>query len=116
MHLFSRQSKPLADHFYYSVFNADPLCPMSVSLATSPEGEVKEAWHYHTQTQKIFLTIDGEGVLMVEGREIRMHVGELIHVEPGEKHAVVRVTKGPMRYAVVRSQNIDDKVTLEVSA
>lgn len=113
MNTFPRRAKNTPGAYYFGDFDQVPLAPFSISLATFDEAYAGEKPHYHTQNQKAFLTLEGEGVLNVNGVDVVMHPEELIHVEPKDIHFVSRVTKSPLKFIVIASSKINDKVIVE---
>ena len=113
MNIFPRKSKTATDAYYFGEFGEVPLAPFSISTATFDESYEGEPKHYHTKNQKVFLTLEGEGILNVNGKQIVMKPEELIHVEPNEVHFVEKVLKGPLKLVVVLSAKENDKVVLE---
>lgn len=72
---------------------------------------VGEENHYHTDSDEIMIVVKGEGVLQVDEREVDLKPGCLIRIEKGEKHRVLKVTKAPIEYYVIKvPDNKDDKV------
>lgn len=113
MNTFPRRAKNTPGAYYFGDFDQVPLAPFSISFASLDETYAGEKRHYHTQNQKAFLTLEGEGVLNVNGMEVVMHPEELIHIEPNEIHFVSRVTKAPLKFIAIASSKIDDKVVVE---
>ncbi len=112
MHIFPRKLKQVPGSYYFGEFDDVPLAPFSISLATLDESYAGESKHYHTKNQKVYLTLEGEGILNVDGKEVAMRPEELIHVESNEVHFVEKVLKGPLKFVVILSAKENDKVTL----
>ncbi len=110
MRLFPRKSKQTPGAFYFGEFDDKPLAPFSISLAEFGADFSGEPVHYHAKNQKVFVTLEGEGVLEVNGQEVPMTPENMIHIEPGERHRIVRVTKAPLKFIVVLSAKENDKV------
>ncbi len=109
MNIFPRKPKTTPGAYYFGEFNESPLAPFSISLATMDESFAGEKRHYHTENQKAFLTLEGEGVLNVNGEEVILRPEEMIHIEPNEVHFVSRVTKAPLKCVVIASSKLNDK-------
>lgn len=113
MNLFPRKAKNTPGAFYFGEYDAVPLAPFSISLATFDDSFAGEKKHYHTQNQKVFVTLEGEGILNVDGKDVVLQPEMMIHVEPNEVHFVSRVTKAPLKFMVITSAKVDDKVVIE---
>ena len=112
MNIFPRKPKQTSGAFYFGEFDDIPLAPFSISLATLDESYEPEKPHYHTQNQKAYVTLEGEGIINVNGKEVSMTPETMIHIEPNEIHFVEKVTKAPLRFIVILSAKTDDKVTV----
>ena len=89
------------------------MAPFSISLATvSKATYVAEKKHYHPKHQKVYVTLDGEGVLSVAGQDIVMRPEEMIQVEPNEVHFVRSVTSDSLSFIVVLGAKENDKVVV----
>ena len=100
----------MADFFYFGEFDDRPLAPFSISMATFTKEYQSEKPHYHTQHQKAFVVIEGEGILNVDGKQISLTPDQMIHVEPKEVHFIESVTKAPLKFIVILSAKDNDKV------
>jgi quercetin dioxygenase-like cupin family protein len=113
MHTFPRKEKSTPGAYYFGDFDDVPLAPFSISQASFDRDTYQpEKRHYHTTHQKAFLTLEGEGVLNVDGREVIMNPDVLIHVEPGEVHFVQEVRTRLLKFIVILAKKENDKVVL----
>ena len=80
------------------------------AFATAPNGEC--VYHCHARSVEVFVAIDGEGVIVVDGKETRMRKGDAMIVEPGEFH-LVRGDDDPLQLLCVVAPNLDDAVFAE---
>jgi len=114
MQIFPRhpkEHKPGA--FYYGEFTDQPLAPFSISVASFSKDYGPEKPHYHTKNQKVYLTLEGEGILNVNGQPVIMKPEEMIHLEPNDIHFVEKVTRAPIKYIVILSSKTNDKVVID---
>ncbi|MFP6858970.1 MAG: cupin domain-containing protein [Roseibacillus sp.] len=52
--------------------------------------EIQDAkLHYHERTDEIYYIIDGEGVLVLDDEEVKVHKGVVVYVPRGVKHKAV---------------------------
>ncbi len=81
------------------------------SSVAEPKGE---GLHYHTESDEIYLPIEGRGTLWVDGKIYRLRPGIVIRVEKGEPHQLLSVSKPPLKLCVAKTPDLsDDKVEIE---
>lgn len=108
---FDEEGQPRPGQFFYGNFGQD--IPFSISYATLAADFEGEKAHYHQKVQKVYVTLEGEGILMVGQREVTMSPEQAIHIGPGEIHYVAKVLKAPLVFMVITNEKKDDKVVLE---
>ncbi len=113
MQIFPRKSKKVPNSYYFGEYNDFPIAPMSVSLAEFDFTYQKEHPYYHTDTQKIFITLEGKGVLNVNGQSVIMEPEAMIHLEPGDIHFVEKISDAPLKFVAITSAKINDKVVIK---
>ncbi len=48
------------------------------------EAEVKDAkLHYHEQMEEIYYVVEGEGKMVLDGEQMGLEKGDLLHIPPG---------------------------------
>jgi quercetin dioxygenase-like cupin family protein len=60
--------------------------------------------HYHRRSTELYYVLDGEGVVLLDGKEHPVRKGTIVHIPPG----VVHGAKGRMRVLVVGIPDIAD--------
>ena len=45
--------------------------------------------HYHERTDEFYYVIDGEGTMVLDGKEIELHEGVVVYVPRGVRHKAV---------------------------
>ncbi len=80
----------------------DPVSGVSLAEATVAAGGRTYA-HVHNVSEEIYYTLDGEGVLYIEGRAHRMASGDAHLIKPGQDHMVVAHSDSPLRFLCVCS-------------
>lgn len=65
--------------------------------------------HYHTNSDEIYIVLEGAINLTVNGNAVRIVEGEHVCVQRGEKHQLISV-EVPHRSFVMRGPSIQDKV------
>ena len=60
--------------------------------------------HYHRRGTELYYVLDGEGSILLDGREHPLRKGSMVHIAPGVLHGA----KGKMRVLVVGIPDIDD--------
>ncbi|HDH07280.1 MAG TPA: cupin domain-containing protein [Thermoproteales archaeon] len=63
---------------------------VSLHLAVAT-GKLRE--HYHKQRDEIYIILEGEGVLTINGKEIRVKPGDVILIPKGSKHSIKPLDK-----------------------
>jgi len=56
--------------------------------------------HYHKVIEEIYFVTGGSGVMIINGREQRIGVGDAVVIRPGERHSVRNDTKDDLRMIV----------------
>ncbi len=119
MELFPRSQKyhadgkPVEGAYFFGNYDDNPLPPFSAAQATFYKDYEGEKPHYHTISEKMYLTLKGLGILVVDGKEVEMKPEQMIHVRPNEVHYVKEVLEEPLEFVVVASKKVNDKVVLE---
>ena len=60
--------------------------------------------HYHKRATELYYVLEGEGKVILDGRENEVRKGTMIHIPPGVVHSAL----GKMRVLVVGIPDIDD--------
>ena len=60
--------------------------------------------HYHKRATELYYVLEGDGKVLLDGREREVHKGSMIHIPPGVVHSAI----GKMRVLVVGIPDIDD--------
>lgn len=60
--------------------------------------------HYHRRATELYYVLEGEGAVILDGKEERVRKGSLVQIPPG----VVHGAKGRMRVLVIGIPDIDD--------
>ena len=60
--------------------------------------------HYHKRATELYYVLEGEGTVLLDGRENQVHKGSMIHIPPGVIHSAA----GKMRVLVIGIPDIDD--------
>ncbi len=62
--------------------------------------EVKESKeHYHDRTHEIYIVVDGDGKLILDGEEIQLEKDMVVYIPPGKPHKIKNGT--PLRMYVI---------------
>ena len=69
--------------------------------------------HYHEQVEETFYFTRGTPLVVVNGEEHRVRVGDAFRMEPGDVHNIVNDTDGPIDAVFIKSSyDPDDKVNV----
>lgn len=60
--------------------------------------------HYHKRGTELYYVLEGEGSILLDGREHPLRKGSMVHIAPGVRHGA----KGKMRVLVVGIPDISD--------
>ena len=83
---------------------------MNFALVRLEAGEDFRA-HYHNVMEENFYILEGEVVIVVDGKENLLSVGDMIHIEPGEIHYLINRADVPvLMVAVLAPSQAGDKV------
>ena len=67
--------------------------------------------HYHEQVEETFYFTQGTPLVLVNGEEHRVRVGDAFRMEPGDVHDIINDTDGPIDAVFIKSQYLPkDKV------
>jgi AraC-like DNA-binding protein len=96
-------------------FQSFPVMKSEAYLYGAHTASVKHGWvcqkHLHHMMIEINLVLEGEQIVMVDGRELRMQAGDLALIPPMLMHAFR--TERPLRYFVLHVQ-VDDPVFFQL--
>jgi mannose-6-phosphate isomerase-like protein (cupin superfamily) len=65
--------------------------------------------HFHTQSDEMFVVLEGALVVEVDGGEIRVGPGEFCCFPAGLLHQILSI-EPPLRTLMIRAPSVDDKV------
>jgi mannose-6-phosphate isomerase-like protein (cupin superfamily) len=68
--------------------------------------------HYHKRATELYYVVEGNGVILLDGREEEIRRGSLVHIPPG----VVHGARGKMRVLVVGIPDIAEDDYFEAEA
>jgi mannose-6-phosphate isomerase-like protein (cupin superfamily) len=57
--------------------------------------------HTHKDDEEIYIILDGEGEMLIDGQPHPVGPGDMCYTKPGHSHALHNGTKRPMRLIVV---------------
>jgi uncharacterized cupin superfamily protein len=55
-------------------------------------------YHYHVNRESVIVVIGGEGIEVIEGREIPIKAGDILFIPAGEKHTTINRSDKDLRY------------------
>ncbi len=55
-------------------------------------------YHYHNHRESVIIVISGEATEIIEGEEIPIKAGDILHIPAGEKHTTVNRSDKDFRY------------------
>jgi mannose-6-phosphate isomerase-like protein (cupin superfamily) len=68
--------------------------------------------HRHEEMSEVYLVARGESVAQVAGQELRLSVGDMLVVEPGEAHTFLSSSDDYLHFVVQAPFVGGDKITL----
>jgi mannose-6-phosphate isomerase-like protein (cupin superfamily) len=54
--------------------------------------------HYHARSEELYVLLDGEGEMEVDGERSRVGPGQAILIPPGARHQITASDDGPLRF------------------
>lgn len=114
MKIYNKQSKNdrNSKDFYFGNYGEIDLGISSATFENLENSEDK--LHFHKAAKEYYITTNEAGLIEIEGKEYEMNTENLIMVEPGEKHKVLKATKPPFSFIVISTIKAkDDKVVVE---
>jgi mannose-6-phosphate isomerase-like protein (cupin superfamily) len=54
--------------------------------------------HYHARSEELYVLLDGEGELEVDGERSHVGPGQAILIPPGARHQITASDDGPLRF------------------
>jgi len=69
----------------------------SLAEATLASGQATQR-HYHAQAEEIYLLLEGEGEMEVDGERRRVGPGDAVLIPPGSWHEIRAGPDGPLRF------------------
>jgi len=73
---------------------------MSVIQERVPAGGM-EVMHFHNIARQLFYILEGEGVMIFEDREVKLHKGSGIEIELTIKHQFLNPTEQDVHFLVI---------------
>ena len=55
-------------------------------------------YHYHNKRESIIIVIRGEATEIIEGEEVPIKAGDVLHIPAGEKHTTINRSDKDFRY------------------
>ena len=80
---------------------------LDARLGRAANQSLAEAWldpgqaterHYHARTEEIYILLDGEGEMEVDGERRRVAAGDAILIPPGASHQIRADDAAPLRF------------------
>ena len=92
-------------HLFCGHWNGSPVeIGVTEVLTRVPQSECLHFHDYH----EYYLVLEGDGMLQVEGQEVRLTAGQTVMVEPGEKHRVTAVGASGIRWVIIKERSEPD--------
>lgn len=98
--------------YFCGHWNGSPLEIGDGKLVDVPEGEVTHSHPYH----EYYVVLEGEAKLEVEGQTVEMRAGQVVMVEPGERHRVVGISEQGARWIIVKERSAPDSKVISNEA
>ena len=97
-----KKENPNKDKFYRAEIVTDKdgakhLNGISCILPPASTG-AKVAYHYHKNRESILFIISGQGIELLDGKEVPIKAGDVIYILPEVKHTIVNNSDKEIRY------------------
>ena len=87
---------------------------LGIRITTLLPGQ-SHGFYHREETQEAFLVLDGECLLLVEGKERRLRAWDFFHSPPGTEHVFVGAGDGPCAILMTGARRPDGQVVYPVS-
>lgn len=115
MQIFERQTKKNrgSGNYFFGDYGEIPIGISQIRINEAESQNFIDPVHFHKMGTEYYLTIEGTGVIEIEGQEVELNEKQMVMVEPGEKHAVKRIFKTPLTIiCFCTTKDPNDKVTV----
>lgn len=70
-------------------------------------------YHYHSNADNIYVVLDGEGEVTVDGTRIPVAQGDALALSPGERHDIENTGPAQLRVLEIKAPAGSDFITVE---
>lgn len=92
-------------HLLCGHWNGSPVeIGLTPLLTEIPSSEVRHYHDYH----EFYVVLEGDADLEIEGGTVAMTAGSVVMVEPRERHSLVRIGSGGVRWVIIKERSIPD--------
>ncbi len=103
-----------SENFYFGDYGEIPIGISFAGVNKNNKEKINDKLHFHKESNEFYITIGGEGILEVEGKEIILNKNSVVMIEPQEKHKIIKATKIPFNFIVISTRKKgDDKIVIE---
>ncbi len=83
---------------------------VGVNLETVPAGRWNSTFHWHTHEEEHFYILEGEGLMRVGRREVKVRAGSYVVFPPDGRagHAIRNPGRAPLKYLVIGTRESGD--------
>lgn len=80
---------------------------LGASIDTVSPGKRSSPYHFHHAQEELFIILDGEGMIRVDGELLSIVAGDVIFIPPGPKyaHQIVNTSSNDLKYISVSTRD-----------
>jgi len=78
--------------------------PLEIGMGLRAKVGAGEVRHHHPY-REYFVVLEGSAELEVEGKQVPLHAGTVVMIEPGERHHVTSVGTEGARWVVIKERS-----------
>ena len=97
----------------FRIADASKGCPFIIGRAVIDEVRIAEKKHYHPESTEVYIFISGVAEMFVNDEVITVRGGDIVIVDPGEPHRMMRIIERLDYMAIRDSTDDNDKVIVE---
>lgn len=101
-----QQREPLYDTLCGGVSDGTRAGKLGAGYDVLAPGKRSCPYHYHHAQEELFVVLEGQGSLRVDGQMVPVRAGDVVFIPPGAEypHQFVNTSDAPMKYLSISTQ------------
>ncbi len=84
-------------------------CPLQIARACIKDVWKDEALHVHPKGHEFYVFVKGRAEIMANEKTIKAEAGDIVMIEPGEKHKIIKILEETDYIVVKNNPDPSDK-------